>query len=99
MNHEFKLIFDLYDEKPSKDGPGSDWILLRKDCTKKWLVDLNNITDCREVITKRGIPLKRKCEVFSKFESKWFTIKESYSNTKLLLGKIENRIVVKGFKK
>lgn len=98
MNHEFKLIFDLYDERPITVAPGSEWVLLKKNCTKKWLVDLNNITDCRELITKRGIPLKSKCEIYSKFENKWFTVKESYNTTKDLLNKIERRIKIKGFK-
>lgn len=99
MNHEFKLIFDLYDEEDIKvEGEEPKLVLVKKDCTKMWLADLNNITDCREVISRTGRILKNRCELFNKFENRWLTVKESYSNTKEILNKVENRVVIKGYK-
>ena len=37
MNYEFKIIFDLYDEK-IVEGKDPEWILVKKNLTKKWQV-------------------------------------------------------------
>jgi hypothetical protein len=98
MNHEFILIFDLYDEGPPKEGSTEpEWLLIRTNCRKKWLADLNNITDCRELISKSGRVIKNRCEVYNKYENRWLTVKESYNRTKDILTMNEKRTKVKGF--
>ena len=101
MNHEFILIFDLYDELPPKEGAEPEWKLIKTNCTKKWSTNLFNITDCREIISNKGKIVKDKCEIFNKFENRWLTVKEEYSKVKTILKRIEKkekRIKIKGFK-
>jgi len=98
MNYEFKIIFDLYDEK-IVEGKDPEWILVKKNLTKKWLVDIHDLKDVRETLSSKGKLLKDRCDVFSKSDNRWVTIKEPYSKVKRLLNKPYKVVKVRGFKK
>lgn len=96
-DYEFTILYDLYDEKVNSDGQ-PEYFLKKRDCKRKWYTsDLNNLSDVREIPTRRGVPYKNKCEVYHKFENKWLIIQGNFEKLKEKITPIE-RYKIKGFR-
>lgn len=92
MQHEFKIVFDLYDETINENNePILE--LIKKNVKKKWFVqNVTTISDIKEVISSKGNTLKNKCDVFSKTENKWVTVEGTYDNIKNIVHKEKTKI-------
>ena len=96
-DYEFTILYDVYDEVIIDDQVG--YKLLKKDCKKKWYVsELYNISDIREIPTKRlGKNYSNKCEIYHRPEGKWITVQGKFNEIRDLLK--QERVKVIGFKK
>ena len=98
MNHEFRIITDLYKEKKTNPDEPPELILVKKGIKRRWLASLDDIRDIREVVNDNGKILKDRCELYSYPEETWITIDTNYEEMKKLLNKPHKVIKVKGFK-
>lgn len=95
--YEFIILYDLYDERINEQGE-PEYRLRKKDCKRKWFTsDINNLSDLREIPTRKGIPYRNKCEVYHRFENKWLVIQGRFEELKHRITPIE-RYKIKGFK-
>lgn len=96
-DYEFNILYDLYDEGVNADGH-PEYRLRKKDCKRKWYTsDINNLSDIREIPTRRGIPYKNKCEVYHRFENKWLVVEGKFDELKSKITPPE-RYKIKGFR-
>jgi len=94
MQHEFKVVFDLYNETVNDKGE-PEYELLKKDVKKRWFCkNIHEITDIKEVVTNTGKIIKNKCDIYVRSENKWITVEGTYDNMKQLIHK---EIKIKGF--
>ncbi len=93
---ELNILYDIYDEFLNKDGE-PELKIVKKNCRRKWFIsDRYNITDIRELPSRKGTPYKNKCEVYHRFENKWLIVEGKFQDIKELLAPIE-RNKIKGF--
>ena len=96
-DYEFNILYDLYDERINEEGH-PEYKLRKKDCKRKWYTsDINNLSDIREIPTRRGIPYKNKCEVYHRFENKWLIVEGKFDELKQKITPPE-RYKIKGFR-
>lgn len=96
-DYEFNILYDLYDERINDEGQ-PEYRLKKKNCKRKWYTsDINNLSDIREIPTRRGIPYKNKCEVYHRFENKWLIVEGKFDELKQKITPPE-RYKIKGFK-
>lgn len=95
-DYEFTILYDLYDERLNEEGQ-PEYRLKKKDCKRKWYTsDINNLSDIREIPTRKGIPYKNKCEVYHRFENKWLVVEGKFDELKHKITSPE-RYKIKGF--
>lgn len=97
MTHEFKIVFDLYDEILNDKGE-PEIVLIKPNLTKRWTTELEQITGCREATTKNGRSYRTRCEVYHNNENKWVTVIEPYNKMQELINKSHKVIKVRGFR-